>query len=238
MDLYKTPDYLLASLRSLAPTDHADWRVTFGPEAVIFANHPASSSESDSRVPGYWVGNARTPRVAQWKDVLIAIHRLESDDVFGFTHAYFPCFAFDEYVLHDGWAFARVGDGYLALTNSRGVSLSSEGRYAFRELLAFGASQTWLVQLGRAALDGDFSEFRAKVLARRLDFDGELMRWTTLRGDVVSLGWGGAFSVNGQALTSGASKHIANAYTTTDLPCEQMEIRHGDDYLRLDFGAP
>jgi hypothetical protein len=238
MDLYKTPDYLVASLRSFSPTDHADWRVTFGPEAVVFANHPASSSESDSRAPGYWVGNARAPRVAQWKDVLIAMHRLDNDDVFGFTHAYFPCFAFDEYVLRDGWAFGRVGEGYLAITNSRGLVLTSEGRHAFRELRAFGAAQTWLVQLGRTALDGDFTEFRAKVLTRGLEFDGELVRWTTLRGDVLSFGWSSAFSVNGLAPTAGASKHYENVYTTTDLPCEQMEIRHRDDYLRLDFGAP
>jgi hypothetical protein len=69
------------------------------------------------------------------------------------------------------------------------------------------------------------------------DLGGGPVRWTTLRGDVISLGWNSVFTVNGQAPTSGASKHVENVYATTDLPCEQMEIRHGDEYLRLDFGG-
>src|SRR5258708_37498797 len=90
------------------------WRAAFGPspEVVVFANHPGSSSESDSRLPGYWAGNARQPRVAQWQDVLLMMHRLTGDDAFGFTHAYFPCATFDEYALHDGCAFARGRRGH------------------------------------------------------------------------------------------------------------------------------
>jgi hypothetical protein len=206
-----------------------------GPEAVVFANHPGSSSESDSRVPGFWAGNARTPRVAQWKDVLMSMHRLPDGDVFGFTHAYFPCATFDEHVLRGGWAFCRVGDGYLGLTSSRGVRLTAEGGYAQRELKAWGSEQTWLVQMGRAALDGDFSEFQTNVLALPVSFGDEAVTYTSLRGDVLELSWNGPLTVDGDVPYTG-SVHFENAYTTTDWPCTQMEIRHGDDYLRLDFG--
>jgi hypothetical protein len=238
---YKTPEYILSSVQSIPPgrpgACELVWRVTLGPEAVVFANHPGSSSESDSRVPGFWAGNARLPRVAQWQDVVVSIHHLPADDVFGFTHAYFPSATFDEYVLRDGWAFGRVGDGYVALGNSQGVRMTVEGRYAMRELKAWGSEQTWLVQMGRAALDGDFAEFQEKVLALPVSLTGESARCTTLRGDVLTLSGNGPLRVNGEAQPTRAAMHFDNAYTTTELPCTQMEIRHGDDYLRLDFSA-
>jgi hypothetical protein len=241
IDTYKTPDYILSSVRNLVPASPGKselvWRATFGPgpEAVVFANHPGSSSESDSRVPGYWAGNARLPRVAQWKEVLLALHRLDCDDVFGFTHAYFPCATFDEYALHDGWAFARAGDGYLALTNSHGLGLTSEGRYALRELRASGEHQTWLVQMGRAALDRDFATFQARVLTMAVAFADDAASCTTLRGDELTLTWSGLLTVNGEPQPAQRLKHFENPYTTSELPCTEMEIRHGADYLRLNF---
>ena len=61
--------------------------------------------------------------MAQWRDVLIALHRLPDDDWLGYTHAHFPIAVFDEQVIRRGWAFARQGDGYLALTASGGLTL-------------------------------------------------------------------------------------------------------------------
>ena len=71
-------------------------------------------SEDGSHRPNFWHGNYVLPRVAQWKDVLVAIHKLPEDDWMGFTHAYFPVYAFDEYALRERrerpqWAFAQKG---------------------------------------------------------------------------------------------------------------------------------
>jgi hypothetical protein len=234
---------MLASVRSLTPdsrgTSELVWRATFGPgpEAVVFANHPGSSSESDSRLPGYWAGNAHQPRVGQWQDVLLAMHRLIGDDVFGFTHTFFPCATFDEYALHNGWAFARSGDGYLALTSSQSIVLTSTGRYALRELRAFGAHQTWLVQMGRAPRDGNFAAFQTKVLALPVSFGDDVVRCTTLRGDVLTLTWDGPLTVNGEPQSARGSKHFESPYTTSELGSHEMEIRHGADALRLDFST-
>lgn len=67
---YKTPDYILSSVQDYRPgqpgRQELAWRVTMGADATVFASHPGSSSESDSRAPGYWSGNALLPRVAQW----------------------------------------------------------------------------------------------------------------------------------------------------------------------------
>jgi hypothetical protein len=242
---YRTPEYVLSSLadRAAGEAGHSEqvWRATLSPEAIVFVNQPGSSSESDSRLPGYWAGNARLPRVGQWRDALIAMHRVDETDILPWTRAYFPCATFDEYVLRDGWAFARVGDGYLALTCSTGITLTSEGRYALRELRAAGPAPTWLVQMGRAALDGDFQNFQANVLAATYVHTPESVRWTTIRGDDLHLAWSGPFSVNGVPDASGAMAqpmHIDSAYARAELPCTSMDIRLDDDLLRLDFMTP
>jgi hypothetical protein len=250
---YKTPDSMLSSVQDYQPGrpgwQEQVWQATLGAEAIVFTNHPGCSSESDSRTPGYWCGNARLPRVAQWKDLLVSIHRLEIDDLLAFTHAYFPTATFDDYVLHpsaprghaadwnsEAWAFARRGDGYLAITNSQGLTMPMQGRYAKRELRAKGLSQIWLVQMGRAALDGDFARFQAKVLAMPLSFAGGTVRCTSLRGDTLDFSWEGPLIVNGESQPLDGFKHYENLYTTTDLPCHQMTIQAGEDGLRLDFG--
>ena len=92
-----------------------------GPDAVVFVNHPPCMSKEGSHRPNFWSGNVILPRAAQWKDVMIAVHNIPGDDWMGFTHAYFPAHAFDEYVLREDangymWAFAKKNDGYLAIT--------------------------------------------------------------------------------------------------------------------------
>jgi hypothetical protein len=237
---YKTPEYVLSSVQDYLPGEPGQeeqvWRATLGAEAIVFANHPGSSSESDGRSPGFWSGNGRLPRVAQWKDVLVAVHRL-SGGAFDFTHAYFPAAAFDEHVLRNGWAFARSGDGYLALTNSQGLHMVAQGRYAQRELRAHGAEQIWLLQLGRAEQDGDFAAFQARVLAMAVRFGDGGVDLVTLRGDRVRFGWEGPFTVNEDARPLAGFPHFENSYARADLPGHRMEIRHGGEGLDLDFTA-
>src|SRR5690606_2086590 len=113
-------------------------QATLGPEALVFTNHPTSFSQSDSRDAGWRVGNGVLPRVAQLHDTLIALYNLPQDDWLGFTHAYFPVFAFDEHAVAEGWAFARAGRAYLALWAARGMALMEEGPDAQRELRSAG----------------------------------------------------------------------------------------------------
>ena len=113
--------------------------------------------------PNFWLGNRCLPRVAQWKDALIAIYNLPEDDWMGFTHAYFPAHAFDEYALRGGWAFARKGDGYLALTCSPDFQFIRQGHSAYCELRASGSQAIWFCQIGRLVQDGDFNAFQEKI---------------------------------------------------------------------------
>ena len=239
---YKTPDAMLCSAQDYHPGEKGTWehiwQATMGPEAVVFVNHPACSSWEDARQPNFWLGNAVLPRVAQWKDVLIAIHNLPEDDWMGFTHAYFPVEAFDEYVLRDGWAFARKGDAYLALTASQGLSLIQEGHSAFRELRSYGKHNVWLCHMGRAALDGDFVTFQEKIGKLDIVFEGLTVTCPNLRGEVLSFAWQGPLLLNGEELPLAGYRHYENPYCMAEFPCPQMEIRQGEYLLRLDFSSP
>lgn len=243
---YKTPDYMLCSAQDHHPGEKGVqqhiWQATLGPDAVAFVTHPACLSDENSHRPGFWHGNVVLPRVAQWKDVLIAIHQLPEDDWLGFTHAYFPLWAFDQRRLRKGadgrtWAFAAKGDGYLALTAARGIELITHGNNAYRELRSCGQHNVWVCHMGRAALDGDFGAFQDKILGLDIVFGELSVRCATLRGDTLAFGWEGPFMRNGEAQPLTGFKHYDNPYCTADWPASELEVRYGDLAMRLDFTA-
>jgi hypothetical protein len=238
---YKTPDYMLCSAQDWHPGEKGYqqhiWQATLGPDAVVFVTHPTCASEDGSHRPNFWHGNDTLPRVAQWKDLLIAVHRLPQDDWMGFTHAFFPAFAFDEHDIGEGWAFARRGDGYIALTASRGLRWMTTGDNAHRELRSYGRHNIWLCQMGRRALDGSYAEFKRKVRSAKVEFDDLAVRLRSLRGDEIAFGWLGPFLLNGCEQQITGFKHYDSPYCVADLPAAEMQIQHGDDAMRLKFGA-
>jgi hypothetical protein len=213
------------------------WQATLSPEATVFTTHPPCAAEDSSHRPNYWHGNVILPRVAQWKDALTAIYNFPEDDWMGFTHAYFPAAAMDEYEVNDRWAFGRVGDGYIALAAANGLDFQKRGDNAYRDLRSAGTPNIWLCQMGRRALDGSFQEFTARVLALPVRFEGLQVEWTTLRGDVLRFGWQGPFSVNEEAQPLDGFKHYENPYCACELDAPVMEINFGDEMLRLHFEA-
>jgi len=237
---YKTPDYMLCSAQDWHPGEKGYqqhiWQATFGPDALVFVTHPTCASEDGSHRPNFWHGNDTLPRVVQWKDVLIAIHNLPEDDWMGFTHAFFPAFAFDETDLVDGWAFARKGDGYIALTASRGLTWMTSGENAYRELRSTGQHNVWLCQMGRQATDGSYEEFKRKVRTAQIEFDDLAVRYCSLRGDEIAFGWQGPLLLNGNEQPIIGFKHYDNPYCVADLPASEMEIRFQDTAMRLKFG--
>ncbi len=237
--VYKTRDYMLACAQDYRPgqpgaAEHI-WQATLGYDAVVFVNHPASMSEDDAHRPNLWAGNGVLPRAVQWGDVVLSLFQLPADDWLGFTHAYFPARAFDEHVLAGGWAFARQGDGYLALTAQHGLDLITAGQTAWRELRSPGLENGWVCHLGQALLDGSFAEFQQKVLALDLHWDSGAVRFTSLRGDRLALDWEGPLRVNDEPQNLVGPNHIENPYGVAPLPATHLDIVHQGEGLRLKF---
>ncbi|MFZ1754666.1 MAG: hypothetical protein WBO46_00950 [Caldilineaceae bacterium] len=236
---YKTPDYMLASAQDWQPgrpgyQQHI-WQATLGPEAVVFVTHPPCISEDGSHRPNFWHGNVVLPRAAQWKDVLVSLHNLPADDWLGFTHAYFPTYAFDEWTLEGGWAFAAVGEGYLAITAGQGIELTKQGKSAYQELRSYGHKNAWLVQMGRAAIDGSFADFQAKVLALDVRLAGLSVQADTLRGESMDFAWEGPLLVNEREQPITGFLHYDSPYAQMELGAEKMELQFMDLLVRLDF---
>jgi len=57
----------------------------------------------------------------------------------------------------------------------------------------------------------------------------------TLRGETLAFGWQGPLSRDGREQPITAFKHYENPYCVVELPATQMEIRYGDQLMRLDF---
>jgi hypothetical protein len=234
---YKTPDFMLSSAQDYRPGEPGDqehlWQATLGPAAVVFVNHPASASERMARRPNNWRGNGVLPRIAQWQDALIAVHKLPADDRMGYTHAYFPLHAFDAYEIRGGWAFAQKDDGYLALTASQGLELVETGQHARYELRSPGAHNVWLCQMGRAAQDGTFAEFQEKVLGVDVTFEDLAVRWETLRGETLSFGWEGPLERDGEEEPITGFDHYQGPYGVAEMPAEEMIVMYRGQAMRL-----
>ena len=236
---YKTPDFMLASAQDYHPgqpgAQEQIWQATLGLDAVVFVNHPATLRQAVAEQPDFWCGNGSLPRVAQWKEVLVALYNLPDEDRLGFTHAYFPTVSFDEFILRDGWAFARKGDGYLALHATTGFTLTTTGDHAYRELRAYGQQNGWFCHLGRAAVDGDFAEFQAKILALDITFEPLAVHATTLRGESIDFGWSGPLLVNELEQPLHNFRHYDTPFAVCELGAEIMEIRAWQGAMQLDF---
>lgn len=242
---YKTPDYMLSSAQDYRPgergaTEHI-WQATLGSDAVVFVNHPANINSEEEHLPGFWLGNRSLPRVAQWKDVLVAAYHLPEDDWMGFTHAYFPTYQFSEYEIKaqpstgHTWAFARKDNGYLALIASQGFKLSWRAPDGYRELRSYGQNNVWLCHMGRTEIDGDFEKFKKRILAMKLDFEGLLVRCKTLRGEYLSFGWEDPLLINHKEQPLRGYMHHESPYAKVNLPATQMDIQSGGTVMRLDF---
>jgi hypothetical protein len=240
---YKTPDYMLASAQDYRPGEQGSqqhiWQATLSPDAVVFTNHPVCVHEENDLRPNFWSGNGVLPRVAQWKETLIALYRLPDDDWMGWTHAYFPVAIFDDFQLHDGWAFGRKGDGYIALTAANGLHLQERGPWAYREIRSPGLHNIWLCHMGCKAEDGDFSSFIQTILTHAPRFDDltENLAVTlqTPRGEQLAFAWQGPLLLNGNPEPLTGFRHYDNPYCQADLPAEEMFIRYQDQQMRLNF---
>ena len=192
--LYRTADVMLDSVSGYRPGAHGVdehlWQAILGPDAVVFVNHPANLSETPDHLPNRWLGNVSLPAVAQWRETLIAIHALPEDDWLGFTHAFFPAFAFDEIAFEDNWVFARKDDGYVALTASRTLEPIRSGPTAYHELRAYGQHTIWLCIVGTHTTDGAFATFRKAVLTLDVAFGDLDVRMQTLSGEELTFAWG------------------------------------------------
>ena len=95
-------------------------------EALIFINHPGSTSEHTGHRPGYWYKNGLFPTLNQDNDTLMGIFFLDDSVPVRFVHAFIPFNKFDEVRFLDSWIYFKKNDGYLAYWTSKKRYLNND----------------------------------------------------------------------------------------------------------------
>ncbi len=236
---YRTPDAMLAAAVDLLPgsmgiQEHL-WQATLGPEAVVFTTYPGNSQEHGNARPNFWSGSARLPRVAMHDRTVICLYRFEPGVGLGLSHAYFPAAEFDEWRIDGPWAFGRAGNGYVALRGDGDLVMTESGRHAGQELRSLGAGQVWISTVGRAAVDGAFASFCARLQATPFQSEGDSVRYTTPDGESLAFAWTGPLTVDDAAQDWDHFPHYDNAYTHTSIDADRMTLTCGGESLTLNL---
>lgn len=247
---YRTPDAMLSTAQDYRAgeqgTQQHIWQATLSPYAVVFVNNPGSPHLHGS--PGYWTSNARLPRNAQYRNVLISIYNIErhvppggiDTRPYGYTHAYFPRWAFDEVIdapapAGGRWTFGRVGDGYVGLYSHAPCEWTKDGPEAEQELGAPGFEQVWICQVGRKATDGSFQSFVEQVSHSALEVNGLHVKYASPQHGLIQFGWSGPLVVEGDVISLRDYPRWSNPYTHIDFGSEEFHIAFQGARLDLDF---
>jgi hypothetical protein len=238
---YRTPHYLLSSAQSYRPGECGGhehiWQATLGQQATVFVNHPGCSNNDDQHIPNYWVGNATLPRVAQYKNILIAIYNNSEARGLDFTHAFFPTIEFDEFEVVGNTALGRKADAFIALTASNGLDLLKLGPTAHREIRSSGNQNIWICQLGSSSKDENFQSFKEKVLNQQIRVNDLVVDLKLANHDTLSFGWDKPLLYNGEEQPLSSYPHFENPFASSTLPCNEIEISNNDYSLRLSFSG-
>jgi hypothetical protein len=244
---YRTPDAMLSSAQDFRPGERGYqqhiWQATLGPYAVVFVTNPATLDVSSR--PNYWAGNGCMPRNAQHGNVLISIFNIKShvttmeSPLLGFTHAYFPKWAFDEVrevVSSSGaWIFGRVGEGYVALYSHNPYRWVTDGPDADQEIVAPGLKNVWICQIGGKDTDGHFTSFVRKLSQAKIRFHDLNVAYKADGQPTFHFGWSGSFKVDGKVVNISNYPRWSNPYTRASFGDAIFRIKSGSDTLNLNF---
>ena len=240
---YRTPNYMLSSSQDYRKGYGGDqqhiWQATLGPEAVCFTTHPGGYGNTSPE--GYWLGSGYLPRVAQVKNVLIAVYKIPRmgrillSKNLRFTHAWFPKSKFDEVIEKNGWVCARYQDGFLALFSQNKYQWQEEGEEKDMELIVHSRKNIWLIELGSKHHYQSFSNFVDSVSSSTLAFDKLSIQYTSPSQGLLEFGWKRHLKQNGQVASLNDYPRYENPYTHTSFGAKTIRIAHSEQHLDLEF---
>lgn len=238
---YRTPHYILSSVLDRRPGEIGaqvvSWQAGLGGDAIVFTTHPAGVVGGS---PGSWTGTASNPRVAQQKNVLVAIYHPSPRPYLGeywrhdYTHAWFPSSAFDEVRRQGHWTFGRKGKGYLALYSSQPVGWAHRGP-AKNELVAWGQNNIWICEMGSEDTDKSFDDFTARVAKAKVIVEGTWLVYNSPSRGELEFSWPGPFRVNGVSVPLRRDRRYDNPFVSAPRFAERLSVVAGGKRLVLDF---
>jgi len=247
---FRTPDYMLSSAQDFrggyGGDQHHIWQATVGHDAVCFTTHPAKwerDGEEDGESPNYWTGTGSLPRVAQIENVAIILHNINTlpglylTHELIFTHAWLPRNKFDEVVEQDGWIFCRKGDAYLALWSQKPYVWQSKGPDMDAEIIVDGKRNVWICELGRKAVDGEFQQFRERILSASLTTLGLRVRYDSPSQGRLEFSWTGDLKQDSRIVNLRDYPRYENPYCQAPFAGDRVRFEANGQWLDLDFQA-
>jgi hypothetical protein len=255
---YRTSDYMLSTAQDYRKGYGGDqqhiWQATLGTDVVCFSTHPAKINGVS---PNYWTGSGLLPRAAQYKNLVIVVYDIQKIPALYvpirhfFTHAWLPKDKFDEVIEKNNWIFARKDDGYLALYSQNpyywytGESDASgpssmlpdleRNEDIDREIIADGAKNIWVCQLGRKADDGSFEQFIQTISFAKLTFSRQNVEYQSPGNGLVRFGWGGPLTVDCVIIPLHNYPRYDNPYVQAEFDPKEIKVKAGDHELTLDW---
>jgi len=165
------------------------WVAALDSAAILFVNHPGTTSEQSGMRPGYWNGNGIMPALSQKSNELLCVYSIPEKDPIHFVHAYCPLDRYDE-TLHikdlgadknGEWLFLRKGKSYMAFWSSTAMEAWDEQLFRC-EFRMMGRDTGCYVRMGSEAENGDFMSFCKTAMEAAPDYDGETKTLTTRQG--------------------------------------------------------
>lgn len=131
-------------------------------DARFWINHPGELKIFGTRRPGYFTGNALTPKVSPFHSSAVVSYRfsreLEQYVEADFTQVIFPFAAFDEVRETEKSILARKGGVFVFITNMAGLQRSQVPSLTHLQRISKGLDATWYVRLSTQD-QGDWASF-------------------------------------------------------------------------------
>ncbi len=158
------------------------WSAALSAEAVVFANHPGTTSEDAELRPGYWNGNGVMPAIVVRHGELGAVYNIPENHPVPFTHLYLPRARFAECRIDGHWIFLREGKGYLAIWLS-GDAVPYDDMIASSELRVYARNAAYYVRAAKCT-DIDFDSFCSMMKATAVTFSEDALE-LSVNGSVM-----------------------------------------------------
>ncbi len=144
------------------------WSAALSAEAVVFANHPGTTSEEAELRPGYWNGNGIMPAIKTGQGEISVIYSIPENHPISFTHLYLPQHRFSSVIFSGNWIFLSAGEGYLAIWVS-GKLVPYSDMMATSELRLYSRASAYYVRAGKKS-EESFESFMDRMKKLNVDF--------------------------------------------------------------------
>lgn len=246
---YRTPYYQLSGAqdhtKGLGSAQEHIWQATLDSNAYVFTNSPGGYvKDLDQK----WMGGFK-PRATFHKNMGIIQYDRKTTSLEGefaifalnlfmggtfYQHAYFPRSAFDNYIQKDGWTIGEKDGGYVALYSYEPTTWMND-----YELRVDGRKNVWIVELGSEDEYNSFEDFTDKILDADIKIEplslGYQVSYDSPSQGKSTVGWDGAFRVDGKQIDLGDYPRFENKYCHQDFGNKTTIIEHNGKYLELNF---